>query len=457
MKRNIIILLFLILFTHVCMAESFFPSTNELFGQVMPSISSVTGKEANAEEKTEDGTKYTYNGFSTQDYTAFSKYLAKQGCSVDQVTVNNKVLVVIITKDNSSITFTYDFPCRVASMLYPANTRKEDASDSLLYSDSEVEVLPDVNKTFGTALPSLNLICNKEPEIMLLDNYKTQYSYTNVTEKQYNDFSCYLAEKGCELIKSDFNGTVLKATIRYDGASFNIEYNNSAYTVNIIYPELYYIDDKEYDGTSTALIPTTSELFGEMMPRIDIATGLSAESKTYLEDGGYEETYLGFTDTQYNKFSGYLKEYGCTISEYWEDENGVLHFILMRNDVPFTFIYDRAVNQATIRYAAGTRPEPTLTPTPTLEPKPVPTPNSDNTKFYSESDCWKTAERYFKNLRWKNPSSLTIHGHTSSYSNDEYTFVIDYSAQNGFGGYNRKSAIICVSNKTNSITTAWVE
>ena len=104
MKRSIIILLLFILSTHVCMAESFFPSTNKLFGQTMPSISSITGREADVEEKVAGGTIYSYQDFSAHEYTAFSKYLAEEGCTVVQASIENKVLTAQITKENGTVT-----------------------------------------------------------------------------------------------------------------------------------------------------------------------------------------------------------------------------------------------------------------------------------------------------------------------------------------------------------------
>ena len=74
----------------------------------------------------------------------------------------------------------------------------------------------------------------------------------------------------------------------------------------------------------------------------------------------------------------------------------------------------------------------------------------------SENMCWETAKEYFENLLWKNPDSLTIHDHTSTIDEYSYIFTIDYSAQNGFGGYNRETAIIVVNGVTNQVTSAFV-
>ena len=64
--------------------------------------------------------------------------------------------------------------------------------------------------------------------------------------------------------------------------------------------------------------------------------------------------------------------------------------------------------------------------------------------------------RLNKNMSWKNPSSVTIHNHSATYdsSDNTYTFCFDYSAQNGFGGYNRSYYFITVSTATGRVTSA---
>ena len=269
MKRIVIILLVVfIVISHVCLAEPFFPSTNELFGQTMPSISSINGRDADAEEMVDEGTVYTYQDFSAHEYTAFSKYLAEQDCTVEQTSVDNKVLTTQISKGNGTVLFQYDYPAKVATMLYPNNTRKEEETGSLFLANSDVEVLPDAISTFGTSFPSMDLICNREPTILVLDTYETKYSYSDVTETEYNRFCCYLTEMNCSLVDSDIKGMIFTATVRHDDSSFQLKYDNNAYTVDIIYPELFYIEDLEYTDSSSAvaLLPIPPDRFSFSIP-----------------------------------------------------------------------------------------------------------------------------------------------------------------------------------------------
>ena len=72
----------------------------------------------------------------------------------------------------------------------------------------------------------------------------------------------------------------------------------------------------------------------------------------------------------------------------------------------------------------------------------------------SETECEKIALDYLKN-HLKNPDSLQVHSTSSSKSGDEYTFIIDYSAMNSFGGYTRSTYICVVDSVDGKVTTAF--
>ena len=88
---------------------------------------------------------------------------------------------------------------------------------------------------------------------------------------------------------------------------------------------------------------------------------------------------------------------------------------------------------------------------PTPPPKPTPDPDfkprylSDATYgglFTSKAES--VAKDCLRSIL-KNPESLQIHNTSSVYENGQYTVFIDYSAQNGFGGYNRET-FVCITN-----------
>lgn len=76
------------------------------------------------------------------------------------------------------------------------------------------------------------------------------------------------------------------------------------------------------------------------------------------------------------------------------------------------------------------------------EKAPEKAPNIVGANEFSESYCKDLAIAVLKR-HLKNPESLQIHSTTSSKSGDEYTFIIDCSAMNSFGGYTRNT-YVCV-------------
>lgn len=74
---------------------------------------------------------------------------------------------------------------------------------------------------------------------------------------------------------------------------------------------------------------------------------------------------------------------------------------------------------------------------------------------YTINECVYAAVTYLK-AHLKNPSSYQEHS-TSYYKNDNGTYVItiDYSAMNGFGGYNRSTFVCVVDIKTGKVISAY--
>lgn len=74
---------------------------------------------------------------------------------------------------------------------------------------------------------------------------------------------------------------------------------------------------------------------------------------------------------------------------------------------------------------------------------------------FSEIECYKTAEEKFYDQRWKDPTSVTVYGHTTSYSDKSFTFAIDYSAKNSFGGNTRDTHYVVVDFETNTAISSF--
>lgn len=91
----------------------------------------------------------------------------------------------------------------------------------------------------------------------------------------------------------------------------------------------------------------------------------------------------------------------------------------------------------------------TLIPTYAVEERKTPT-----TTLKSETECKTIAIDYLKKYL-KNPDSLQVHSATATMSGVEYTFIIDYSAMNSFGGYTRSSYICVVNCLSGEVTAAY--
>ena len=212
------------------------------------------------------------------------------------------------------------------------------------------------------------------------------------------------------------------------------------------------------------VLPDLQEAMGAILPRISTALLRYPDSEENGEET-YREVYQNFSPEDYAVFSTYLLDKGCTVGSYYVNDTGELVIPLSIGTSGFTFTYDQVGSRAIMDYPVSAQLEPvfaasaasaaaTPTPHPTAKPTAAPQPTTPP-RNYSESECWSRAQSYFNNLSWKNPSSVTIHSHSSSVSDGGYVFYIDYSAMNGFGGYNRETYMIKVNWTTGRIEYAY--
>lgn len=78
---------------------------------------------------------------------------------------------------------------------------------------------------------------------------------------------------------------------------------------------------------------------------------------------------------------------------------------------------------------------------------------ADSSKSLTSSECQQIALDYLKKML-KNPDSLQVHSNSATKSGDSYIVEIDYSAMNGFGGYNRET-FICTVDKDGNVSGAF--
>lgn len=246
-KRDTLCLALLIMLTcGIACAESFFPRTSELFGAYMPSLQMAIGREPNAVDEINEGTIKTFQDFSIADYQAFCSYLEKSGCELSEQDSNSHIYTAVISRGGGRCTFTYDATSRVATILYPTDTREETEQSE---STRSISVLPeDIRSLIGYAMPSMNpcLSFDQEPITVAESGYES-ITYTNIHKSEYAAFSQYLKFKECTVIESSFENGCVIATISQGEANFVFRYDMRTEEATLIYPELYFIDDTEIE------------------------------------------------------------------------------------------------------------------------------------------------------------------------------------------------------------------
>ena len=241
-------------------------------------------------------------------------------------------------------------------------------------------------------------------------------------------------------------------------------YSPATGSLNTSYAFLSYPDNNAATG-GTNILPALDDMLGTSMPTVAEAIQRAPDSEETNTSGETVQTYNCFTDDDYNTFSAYLSTTGCSVDGYSLDGN-VMTINLSKDGNRFDFVYDRASSIVTVTYATGTRPMQaviaTATPVPTATPKPTASPTPKPTakpKNYTVNQCYDRAVSYIKN-RLKNPNSLIVNSYsyyeeTSGTYSGCYCFIFDYSAQNGFGGYNRSTYYVYVDYSTGNARYGW--
>ncbi len=451
-RRRFFSLLFvLIMLIGTASAEGLFPSMNQMFGTAMPSVGAALGRAADETADTERGKEETYRSFTYDDYTVFGAYLAGTGAALKDTAVTENTITATLTVRGASMEFTYDWSSQTATAVYPSGTRPEMEKEAV---ETKASILPPV----GGIMPSAQFAVGRKPDKEEnAENGITQV-WKNFTDTDYSAFSTYLAQTGATLRQSQTEAGILTAEIGLNGSSFTLTYNWHTKTASVLYPKGTSPEQEKWNTLkgNGSILPKMGTI-GKDLPSISQALTREPDTMETMTDGSRRETYNNFDEADYTTFSQYLQTAECAVDGYHVEDGSVMVIELSNLTGMFTFTYDSLRHIGTIVYPKGSRVEaawaaPTATPKPAATATPKPSQN-----YYSQSQCWSTAEQYFKNLSWKNPSSVTIHSHSATYdsSDNTYTFYIDYSAQNGFGGYNRSYYFITVSAATGRVTSAF--
>lgn len=445
----ILVALIFVAGSSVSYASGLFPSMDELFGIAMPSVGLAIGRAADEQTETDAGEQETYLNFSSEDYVIFGRYLTGCGAAIKEYSSEGSIMSVVISVRDAEMYISYDWSNKVATAIYPSGTRAETELKAENKGDS---ILPPV----GGVMPSAAFAIGRKPDKQSSGEEGLTLSWDTFSDDDYNTFSAYLAEAGTVLRESIIEMGVLDAELVLNGFSFRFIYDWNKQSAEAIYPEGTTPESSRWNAPvgSGSILPGIREL-GRELPRISVALEREPSSEEILPDGSNQETYLNFSEADYNTFSKYLQKAECTLEDYHTDDKGILVINLSNGSGKMTFSYDGVRHTGMVIYPKQTRVERAWAVTRTTESQATPKPTEKVVAAsYSENECWWTAQTYFENLRWKNPESVTIHGYTTSYTDGGYLFTIDYSAQNGFGGTNRGYYWITVNASTNRVTSA---
>ncbi|MBO2517082.1 MAG: hypothetical protein CW338_07425 [Clostridiales bacterium] len=457
MKRIIALLLSVILLLPLVSAQAggLLPSSQEVFGTYMPSMTLALGKTAAKDEKAGDSRVITCIPFTDADYAAFGAYVDAWGCTAGNYESDGGSVTIPLKKGDAVITFTYDRANGSASVTYPKGTRPEEEKSSRSGGTSR---FPAIRNVFGQQMPSMNGVIGKKADRSSENGDGTLVQeYTNITEAQFDAFNAYAESMGCSSSVSTSGNAV---TVKYSkgDATMTLVYDDAAETAKVTYSvDAWYDDGTATRTDASGAAVTADSVFGIYVPNASKVLKREADS-TVTDGNGITYVYNNFTDEDYNTFGNYMGECGCAVTGYTTQGN-TLNIQVEKDGHPFTFIYERDTHTGKVIYLTGTRaekvalatPTPAVTATPKATAKPTSTPKPQN---YTPQQCHDIAIRYIKN-RLKNPTSFIENSNYYYTYDGYYTFVIDYSAQNGFGGYNRETYYIEVNYSTGTVQSGF--
>lgn len=448
--RLLTLSLVLMMLTGTASAEGLFPSMNQMFGTAMPSIRAVLGELADETGESTDGKYEVYNTFTFDDYNAFGAYLSGVGAVLENTDVTDSAITATISVRGASIQFVYDWEAQTATAIYPSGTRPETEKETV---EAKTSMLPPV----GGIMPSAQFTVGRKPDNEIIAENGIKQVWYNFTDTDYSSFSTYLAQTGATLLQSQAEAGVLTAEIDLNNSTFMLTYDWHTKTASVFYPNGTSPEREMWNSLkgNGSILPKMDTI-GKDLPSLSQALSREPDTTETQVDGSRKETYSNFDEADYAAFSLYLQTAGSAVDDYHVEDGSVMVIELSNLSGTFTFTYDSLRHIGTVVYPKGSWVEATWA-APTATPKPVATATPKPSQNYSQSQCWGIAEQYFKNLRWNNPSSVTIYSHSATYdaSDYTYTFYIDYSAQVVAGGYKRSYYFITVSAVTGRVTSAF--
>ena len=306
----------------------------------------------------------------------------------------------------------------------------------------------------------------------------TSLSLNNISTEDYRTISQYFSLFDWSLKSSTVSGDTVKAVLEQNSRTLQVTYNIQTRKLSVVYPKYYYTEERKLDHSQIGVLPDIESAFGPLLPRVSNVLMRGPDKTETLNNGELAETYLNFTEADYNALSKYLLDSGCEVIKYFTNER-VLTILLEKNGAPFQMLYDPDNRAVTVEYAAASHLEPGLiftpTPAPTAKPTPKPTAKptakptqkpaskatpkavvaktvkatpkptakANSSKLLSREDCIDLARFYF-NLHVGSSSAITF---TDASIDDQHCLVMFIYAS----GFSTKGIGILVDRKTGDI------
>lgn len=125
-------------------------------------------------------------------------------------------------------------------------------------------LLPMIGNVYGEDMPSMRRILLRDPDTTeSIENNGIKLTFNKVTEEEFNSFSVYLQEFGCELAGYSLENTQMNATVQKNGHTFTLSYDYSNGNVVLTYPS----DTKEekVDIAAVAAVAKAAALEAKFM------------------------------------------------------------------------------------------------------------------------------------------------------------------------------------------------
>ena len=344
------ILMGLLLIPCTC-AEGLFPGLNQLFGIALPSFEAIIDRPPDSVTESDKGRKESYNNVSGADYDSFGSYLGSIGAELGEYQVKNYSINASITVRDASMHIEYNWEDQTAIITYPSGTRPEEKLES---HEKASSILPSV----GGIMPSAEFAIGKKPEAETIEDKGITLLFSDFGDEEYQAFSEYLGQVGATTKTTLNEGGVLTADVELYGNVITLTYDWNKQTASIFYPDGTSPETEKWHiiGDGAPLLPSIDKI-GSKLPHISRAIERDPDSIEELSDGTYQETYNNFTDDDYNSLSRYLSSSGCSVDNYFKQNDGTLVIELSNGSGSFTFAYDAIRHTGKVVYPANSRVE----------------------------------------------------------------------------------------------------